>query len=307
MVGTRTLRSWWSGYRCLNYQPASDRTDIRMFGRNAGYCATPFHDALKAAEKTLIANGYGNVSSVWVPRNCPTGISGRTCQSDGDNCSLHNYGIAVDIDPFGYGNPHFKRAYGDRWDFSDCKITESQVRAVEAIRNTSGEQMFRWLGWAIGDTMHFEAQVPPSRTTVDWDTVPGGVLSQMFVSKGDEGAAVAYWQSILVYDLNEDIGAWGDGSYEGTKPKDGVDGDYGNDFAGGVSRVTGLSGEQIGPMHARIIQKKAFGGPSGGLSKSDADKLYQMKGTIPAHGHAYAPRQHGHTGKVVETKEVTLT
>lgn len=284
------------------------RRSISMFGRNAGYCAAPFHDAMVAAEKALIATGYSGVKSIWIPRNCPTGISGKPCQSTGTNCSLHNYGIAFDIDPFGYGNPHFYKSYNNGWNFSDCKVQAHQVKAVEDIKNTSGEQMFRWLGWAIGDTMHFEAQVPPSRTTVDWSTVPGGIGAQMFVSKGDEGAQVAYWQILLKYDLGYDLGEWGDGSYTGT-PKDGVDGVYGSTGEAVVAKATGGTGERIGPMEARILHKKAFGGSSGsgGLSKTDADALYQPKGTIPAHGHNYAPKAHGHTGKVVETKEVTLS
>ena len=281
------------------------RRSITMFGRNAGYCATPAYEGMMAAEKALIATGYSGVRSIWIPRNCPTGISGRTCRSDGTNCSLHNYGIAFDIDPFGYGNPHFYKAYNNGWDFSDCKLKAHQVKAVEDIKNTDGDTMFRWLGWAIGDTMHFELQVPPSKTTVDWGTVPGGVTAQMFVSQGDEGAAVAYWQILLKYELGEDLGTWGDGSYTGV-PNDGVDGDYGSAVKGAVARQTGGTGDAIGPNEARTIQKKAFAG-EGGLTKEDTDQWYQPKGTIPGHGHNYAPKAHGHKGAVVETKEVTLT
>ena len=130
----------------------------------------------------------------------------------------------------------------------------------------------------------------------------------MFVSYGDEGAQVAYWQILLKYDLGIDLGAWGDGSYTGT-PKDGVDGDFGDAVKNGVASATGGTGDAIGPMEARILHKKAFGGSgsSGGLSKADADKLYQPKGTIPGHGHSYAPKVHGHSGTVVEKTEVTLS
>jgi hypothetical protein len=128
-------------------------------------------------EQALIDHGYTGVKSVWVPRECPTGIGGNPCLPSGTNCSLHNYGIAVDIDPFGYGNPHFQRRYGDGWDFSDIKLTQDQVEAVETIENTFGERMFRWLGWTIGDTMHFEAQVSPDRCQVDWTTITGDPMA----------------------------------------------------------------------------------------------------------------------------------
>lgn len=45
----------------------------------------------------------------------------------------------------------------------------------------------------------------------------------------------------------------------------------------------------------------------GGLSKAEADKLYQPLGTIPSHGHKYAAIGHEHKGTVVETHEVTVT
>ena len=180
MVTTTKMRDMWSAYRCLDQRAASLRKPITLFGRNAGFCAAPMFDAFIAAEMALKAAGYSDVKSIWIPRNCPTGISGKKCAADGTNCSLHNYGVAFDIDPFGYGNPHFYVAYGQKpagwsrgWDFRDIKLTRAQVEAVEAIKNTNGEQMFRWLGWLNGDTMHFEGQVPPSRCLVDWNTVLG--------------------------------------------------------------------------------------------------------------------------------------
>lgn len=167
------MRSWWREYRCINQSPGL-RTPISLLGRNAGYCAIPFYEGFIALQMALQSEGYVNCQSIWIPRACPAGIGGRACQADGTSCSIHNYGVAVDIDAFGFGNDHFQRPYGDRWGFSDCKITLLQVEAVERIKNTDGETMFRWLGWAIGDTMHFEGQVPPTRTKVDWSTVGDG-------------------------------------------------------------------------------------------------------------------------------------
>lgn len=61
--------------------------------------------------------------------------------------------------------------------------------------------------------------------------------------------------------------------------------------------------EQLLAAHAN----KSVVVTGGGLSKNEADKLYQAIGTIPSHGHKYSPEGHSHQGTVVETKEVTLT
>lgn len=308
MVTTSTMRTWWSDYRCL---PSTQRQSITLLGRDAGYCVKPAYDGFMALESALLATDY-SAQSVWVPRACPTGISGKTCQADGTNCSLHNYGIAVDIDPFGYGNDHFYVPIGSYvsklgrpWGFADCKVNESQVKAVEAIRNTFGEQYFRWLGWLIGDTMHFELQVKPSRTTVDWSTVPKERRFDMLAPcrVGDTGEHVKALQIML----------WACGFDPGEK-----DGIYGPKTADQLlacrksigSSVT--SGEVFDTwayeqVHRAHNLKWSNSGGGDGLTVAEADARYQPKGTIPSHGHKYAKIDHGHSGTVVETHEVTLT
>jgi LysM repeat protein len=135
----------------------------------------------EAFSQTLTNTGYRAAFDVWVPRKCPIGIGGKRCREDGTDCSLHNYGVAVDVDPplpadkvvrNGSANP----IYGSEghWRFGDIKLTAEQVAAVRAIRSTGGSQVFDWLGdSSINDTMHFEVQVPPTATRVDWHTVPG--------------------------------------------------------------------------------------------------------------------------------------
>lgn len=224
------MRSWWADYRCLNTQPSKQAT-IAVLGRNAGYCADAAHEAFTALDRTLEAHGYGPAETAWIPRNCPAGIGGRTCQPDGTNCSVHNYGLGIDVDPYGLGNPYFRdRTTGKgipfsagRWTFADIKLTRAQVEAVEAIRNTHGEQMFRWLGWAIGDTMHFEMQVPPSRTAIDWDTVPEGE-AEMTLKRGAEGNAVRYYQEAIL--------GWDPAAL----PEFGADSDFGEETETDVKR-----------------------------------------------------------------------
>jgi hypothetical protein len=210
------MRSWWADYRCV----ADDVKKITMLGRYAGTVAAPAYDAFKAAEMALAANRYTDVKSLWIPRECPTGIGGKTCQSDGTNCSIHNYRVAFDIDPFKYGNPHFLKRYGDGWNFAHCKITSGQVDAVEGIKNVQGETMFRWLGWLIGDTMHVELQVPPDRCDVDWKTVPGDTVDPppeegdgMFLplKKNDVGEDIRLLQDTL--NLTYGAGLTLDGDY----------------------------------------------------------------------------------------------
>lgn len=317
-MGTRQTRSWWSDYRCL--PGTSLERPIRILGRDAGVCAIPAYDGFVALGSTLIATNYTNVKSVWIPRNCPTGISGNTCQEDGDWCSLHNYGIAVDIDPFGYGNPHFNRPFGDRWNFSNCKITRAQVEAVENIKNIYGEQMFRWLGWLIGDTMHFEYIVPPTRTQVDWNTVPGGVEMPLLpIRYGDETEDTRLLQGYL----NE---AYGSGLKEdsiyGPATQSAILNSPMLSYTGEDEAVPGGSvaaGKEVNARMWRGLNRdwvRKVAGTSG-LTRTQAEQLFQAKGTIPGHGHRYAPEDHdhdeyskpghGHDATVVEETKVRLT
>lgn len=272
-----------------------------MFGRFAGEVARPMYDPMKAQEQALVATGYRNVNSIWIPRNCPTGIGGKTCQSDGTNCSLHNYKIADDIDAFGHGNPHFKKKYGDGWNFSDCKITRAQVEAVEGILNTGGDPLFRWLGWLIGDTMHFEGQRPPSQCQVDWATVPGSRIGDdMFAVRGDKGPIVEYWQRRLVR-LGEDL------TFSGGPPH-GIDGDYGGKTAAGVkNQVPGIDGNTLGPYETELLDIKPAAeglqgppGPVGPRGPQGATGSTGPKGNTGAKGADGAQAQL----TVIGTKEI---
>lgn len=154
----KEVRGFWAHFRCIH---TSGQTlgDARMWGHVRGPTPPECVDAWAALEKTLTAHGYGTPAVVSFQRRCPTGIAGQPCQGSGEDCSLHNYGLAVDIDPL--KNPHFHRAFGDDWDFSNIRLTRPQVEAVEALETASGARIFRWLGWTEGDTMHFEINCPP--------------------------------------------------------------------------------------------------------------------------------------------------
>lgn len=234
-------------------------------GRSKTRFPKEVQEAVRAAEQAFRANGYGDAGTVgsYYPRP----IGGMSCDMvhGGYGCSLHGYGLAFDIDP--NLNPHYRRRMtDDLW--GRIKLTKLQVRAVEAIRTVSGDQVWKWLGWAIGDTMHFQINVSPNTlaTDIDWNTVPGGAVvipernDTLFCeykdgfgqSSGDP--VVAYWQHLLKA-LGADIGP------------DGIDGKFGDDTAAAVKQIIGWGdGKQIDAAAAASIQIKV--GKLGSVDKS---------------------------------------
>jgi hypothetical protein len=177
MTTTVKMRKLWAHYRCI-HASNEPKTQAHLWGTDRGPTPTACVDAWAVLETTLLESGYRIPKSVSFQRLCPEGIDGKPCQESGADCSLHNYGLAVDIDPFKHGNRHFKKRFGDTWDFSDTRITRPQVEAVESIRTNSGARVFRWLGWTIGDTMHFQFDCSPS------DLITG------FTGRSEVGATV---------------------------------------------------------------------------------------------------------------------
>jgi hypothetical protein len=176
------MRKAWADYRCILSH--GDRRKATILGVFAGVCPPEMLEPFEALSQALTMAGYRDARRVEIPRPCTRGIKPGKCHQDGTNCSLHNYGIAVDVEPelnpkFADGEP------GAGWKFSDhpsgpgktIKLTKVQVDAVNAIRTTAGRPLFLWLGDSgINDTMHFEVRVPPDATAVDWNTVEGGRL-----------------------------------------------------------------------------------------------------------------------------------
>ena len=201
------MREAWKEYLCISDHP--ERRDVTILGRNAGWCPPEMLEPFEALSQALTKTGYQSAFSVWVPRNCPIGIGGRTCRDDGTDCSLHNYGVAVDIDPPNPSNKEIRDGsanpiFGEKghWSFGDIKLTDRQVDTVRAIRTKGGDQLFGWLGdSSINDTMHFEVRVPPAATRVDWRTVPGRRKSIPVNPGVGDGKAATY-----VVQRNDELG-----------------------------------------------------------------------------------------------------
>jgi hypothetical protein len=107
-------------------------------------------------------------------RQCPNGIGGQKCTFDGSGCSLHNYGLAWDID-YQY-NPHLKRPISEgELDqlFAEGKTLYNRwiVQGIEQVKTVGGRQAFQWLGYSIGDLMHWQFNAPPEDQEIDWATV----------------------------------------------------------------------------------------------------------------------------------------
>lgn len=154
MATSTQIREWWSEWRCNQ----SAMQPLSLFGRHVGTVPPATIDAYLALETVLLATGYGNPDSVWT-YNCRK-IGGS------NTWSLHAYGLAVDIDPA--LNPY---SNGDPF---AGKFTPTQVEAVEAIRNTTGGQVWSWGGrWSKPDRMHWQINVPQTGLDIDPTTVEG--------------------------------------------------------------------------------------------------------------------------------------
>jgi hypothetical protein len=145
-----------------------------MFGRSPVYAQNT--SWVRALEQAHYNGGYVPTSGGFIgsKRNCPKGIGGKRCQEDGDDCSLHNYGLAWDIE-YQY-NPHVKRKIdvAELWELFDAGVTKYNpniVAVIEAVRTTGGVQAFTWLGYSLGDFMHWQVNFPPEDQEIDWTTV----------------------------------------------------------------------------------------------------------------------------------------
>ena len=187
MASTHQTRDWYDLYRC---SPGVLRPE-GFFGRHPVHEQDITHDAVTALEQGHYGSGYVPESDGWIAskRWCPHGIAGAICQPSGSGCSLHNYCIAYDIE-YNYNKIIHARVFPadfeESWFTNVCKYTLDQVYAIEGILNTDGEQMWKWLGWAIGDFMHWQINVPEDRLEVDWNTVPGvEVVDDMAIDSRD--------------------------------------------------------------------------------------------------------------------------
>ncbi len=243
-LSTSQMRREYSAYLCN----AKDAATIIFLGRTPVRVISMHVEAWSAAERVLLALGYGQATNVG-SYNCRK-ISGST------RYSLHAYRLAVDVD----APQNWLQGRGNTMNWSRAKLTKAQVAAVEAIRLNNGEQAFR-NGYVFNnpDPMHF--QISASRAAfksgVDWSTVAGnappppppGGGTEMFceykdgMSGGDTSPTrmevVKSWQ-VKLQALGQDTG--------------GVDGKYGDKSKNSVMAVVpGSDGLQIAGVESGAI------------------------------------------------------
>ena len=140
-----------------------------FFDKTIGGVPDVWAQAIVALEAAHRAGGY-TPRSAWSYNF--RGIAGAPCTcSNFGRCSLHGQGIAIDIDP--RLNPFIRT---NIFNWSVTAYTPEQVALIEGILNVDGDPLWFWGGrWSsIKDYMHWEANVDPASTEVDWSTVPGG-------------------------------------------------------------------------------------------------------------------------------------
>lgn len=167
LTTTPKKRSAWIDW--LDHCPGRNGkwVNFQFFGKTIGGIPEPMLEPYVALELVFRHHGY-TPQRAWAYNF--RGISGKACTcTNTRNCSLHGQG-AIDIDP------HLNPVYydGRQLDWDDMAFTEALIDDVEGIRNTKGEPVWWWGGrWSsIKDYMHFETNVDPASTTVDWSTVP---------------------------------------------------------------------------------------------------------------------------------------
>jgi len=231
MASHRQIETWWAGRRC-----EGPHVKLNLNGRYPVRVQPELEKAAEALSAAIMGNGY----------RTPMGPTGSyNCRKIGGSStwSLHAYAVAIDWD---YGeNPYLRGTKiqpGYKSDFRFA-LTENQINAVEGIVNSDGDSIWRWLGWTIGDTMHFQVDVPPDKCQpvgdipiVDLPEVVTYVpleYSDGFNSNPRYRVAVAGLQGSLKLAGCAD---------ENSQSEDGVDGKYGNGTKAAVTKFQGLAG-----------------------------------------------------------------
>jgi len=139
-------------------------TSMTLLGRYPIRVQLFWKPAVVAMEQALIDTGYENPCD-FIGSYHKRPISGTNFWS------WHSYGGAIDLDyggdtdgdgdPTIDSNPHLHRPvrasdYG--W---TIQLTERDVDAILSIETGNGRPVWRWLGYSIGDTMHFEPACTP--------------------------------------------------------------------------------------------------------------------------------------------------
>ena len=162
------LLDWW-----MDWIPGRDRMRVRFFDRYPT-TAPPAVPAVMALERALLDSGYEPREGSPIGSYAARYVGGGALQYDADGklllrspdtgrpVSLHAVPIALDVeyDRNPYLSEPVPRGFGTDDRFA---LTEANVAAAEAIVNVHGERIWRWLGYGLGDTMHFQLDVPPDR------------------------------------------------------------------------------------------------------------------------------------------------
>ena len=185
MASHKQIEAWWAGRRCQG-----PHVQLDLNGRYPVRVQPELEYAAVMLSDQIVGNGYRTPMGPTGSYNCRT-IGGST------TWSLHAYAVAIDWD---YGeNPYLRGTTIQRGFGTDPRfmLTEAQVNAVESIVNDDGDSIWRWLGWTIGDTMHFQVDVPPDKCAPAGTQPIPPPQEDDEMRNGDTGPNVQKWQNYL--------------------------------------------------------------------------------------------------------------
>jgi len=207
----KQIEEWWKDYLC----DTDDLAYLDLNGRYPVRVQKPLEAATIALGVKIVDTGYRFPMSLTGSYNCRK-IGGS------DTWSLHAYAVAVDWDyPV---NPYFKGTTIPRGFGADPRfeLSEANITAVESIVNVNGSSIWKWAGYTIGDTMHFQVDVPPDKCqpvseeqmfklwaqglVETWaeDRVKAEDEFMRLASEGLLGGDVGYWLGLLDDPANDE-------------------------------------------------------------------------------------------------------
>lgn len=238
-----------------------------------GYIWLRFHPATvewaQAVAAVMFHHGYAFEEKAGGSLSCRP-ITGGT------RTSLHAHGVALDINP---SRNRYRHQVGPIQWGRHTDMPKALVNDLENIRTNNGKRITEWGGrWInIKDPMHYQCSKcsrADLQTGINYSTVPGiddyrawadlEMEEDVVLKRGDQGPLVLWYQAMLNYagaDLVKD-GDFGPATEAAVKVEQKEQ---------GVPQTGQIDGTLAGFL-------ASFSRRTSGMSKSEANEIYMLKG-----------------------------